>query len=579
MAAADLLRSGTDLWHPVAGECDLPYRHVFQAKLLGQELAIWRADDDNVNVWENRCLHRGVRLSIATNDGRELQCQYHGWRYANRTAACTYIPAHPANAPARTITNRTFPVRVAGGMVWTSIGEPLDDSPVAPDGLGLRPVPVGAPVEDVLEMLLESPPALRTGAETVARADHPFRVLIDGFGTLFVQPIDADRSIIRGVVDSTLAPTAPRERLTLLRHVDRQLARLRAPAEQRSASATAREPLVPTYQPVPDDLAGLPEDDYRELPTRVRVARAWEAGAEIRALELVAVGDSPLPSGQPGAHIDVGLSGGLVRQYSLINGPGETDRYVIGVKRTRDSSGGSIAVHEHLREGDVLAVSLPRNCFPLRRDRGRTVLVAGGIGITPLLAMAQTLDHQQLDFELHYFVGTQADVAFRDRLDRLPGVRVVVGLSPAETEAELGRILREGAGEHTQAYLCGPPPMLETGRQLAAGAGWPREDVHVEFFRNDHEIDDSSQFELVLARSVLNLTVEPGATMLETLRAAGVFVPSSCEQGACGTCMVPVIDGEPDHQDVFLADEEKSAGDCVMTCVSRSLSPQLTLDL
>ena len=97
----------TRLQHPIAASHDLPFRHVFHGQLLGREFAVWRADDGYVNVWENRCLHRGVRLSIGVSDGRELKCQYHGWRYSNRTAGCTYIPAHPADAPARTITNRT----------------------------------------------------------------------------------------------------------------------------------------------------------------------------------------------------------------------------------------------------------------------------------------------------------------------------------------------------------------------------------------------------------------------------------------------------------------------------------------
>ena len=108
-------------WYPIAAAHDLPFRHVFHGQLLGREFAVWRADDGFVNIWENRCLHRGVRLSIGINDGRELRCQYHGWRYSNRTAGCTYIPAHPADAPARTITIRTFPVAERYGLIWSSL--------------------------------------------------------------------------------------------------------------------------------------------------------------------------------------------------------------------------------------------------------------------------------------------------------------------------------------------------------------------------------------------------------------------------------------------------------------------------
>ncbi|MEV0084090.1 Rieske 2Fe-2S domain-containing protein [Saccharopolyspora sp. NPDC050642] len=573
----DLLLRAEKTWHPVASESDLVYRHVFQGQLLGQELAVWRADDDYVNVWENRCLHRGVRLSIAMNDGRELKCQYHGWRYANRTAACTYIPAHPADAPARTITNRTYPVRTSGGLVWTALAEPPDEPPELDAGLVLRPMPVRAQPADVVTLLLEQPPALPNTEPPATRRHGDFVVELEGVGFFAVQPTDADRAIIRGVLSS---PAPVGERLRLLRHFDLALTRLREFAQDRAAEQPAPEPLLPRYEPVPKHLASMPaRSGHHELPTRVRVVRAWEAGAGVRGLELGPVGDGPLPSGQPGAHLDVALPGGLVRQYSLVNGPGETGHYVIGVKLTSDSAGGSISVHEQVRKGDVLAVSLPRNGFPLRQDRERTLLVAGGIGITPLLAMAQALEHQGLHYELHHFAAREADVSFGDRLSRLGNVRTIIGLDPVETRAELERILGTTDDADCQVYICGPPPMLDVARDVAHRAGWPRDAVHFEYFRNDQEIDESSRFEIVLARSVMNLTVEPGRSILETVREAGVTVPSSCEQGACGTCRVAVIDGEPDHQDVYLDDAERAAGDSIMTCVSRSLTAQLTLDL
>lgn len=324
----------------------------------------------------------------------------------------------------------------------------------------------------------------------------------------------------------------------------------------------------------------MPETtDDRELPTRVQVAEVWDCAKDVRAMRLEAIDDHVLPTGQPGAHIDVALPNGLIRQYSLINGPGETDAYILGVKRTPDSEGGSQTIHEVVNVGDVLAVSLPRNNFPLRRDRDRTVFVAGGIGITPLLAMAQTLTHYSLPSELHYFVSGDEDVAFRDRIDALENVRIIPGLNPGETGSEIEKILATLDGTDFQLYVCGPPPMLDVVREKAAAGGVPSERVSFEYFRNDQDIDDSSEFEIVLARSVMNLTVKPGKTILQTLRAAGVTMASSCEQGACGTCQVTVIDGEPDHQDVYLSDAEKESGHCMMTCVSRAKSPSLTLDL
>src|SRR5690606_3003354 len=141
-------------WYPIASSTDLPFRHVYQGQLLGRELAVWRADDGNVNIWENRCLHRGVRLSIGINEGQELKCQYHGWRYANRSAGCTYIPAHPADAPARRIENRKYPVREAFGLIWSAANDERPYTPFAgaegKDWFALRPMPVNAEPEDVV---------------------------------------------------------------------------------------------------------------------------------------------------------------------------------------------------------------------------------------------------------------------------------------------------------------------------------------------------------------------------------------------------------------------------------------------
>ena len=145
-------------WFPVASDSDLPFRHVFQAQLLGREYAIWRADDGHVNIWENRCLHRGVRLSIGTNEGSELKCQYHGWRYANRTAGCTYIPAHPADAPSRTICNNTYKSQEKYGMIWTcempdgTIPEIKDFNSYTV----LRPIPINSASQNIERFLISS---------------------------------------------------------------------------------------------------------------------------------------------------------------------------------------------------------------------------------------------------------------------------------------------------------------------------------------------------------------------------------------------------------------------------------------
>ena len=580
------------LWHPVASAHDVPYRHVHHAQLLGRELAVWRADDDFVNVWENRCLHRGVRLSIGANDGTELRCQYHGWRYANRSAGCTYIPAHPADAPARTICNRTFGSVERYGLIWS--GEsPVGDVPVidaleAGTPFGLRNLPVNASVGLAVRHLQAhrfSPSGCldADAAEmTVDRVDDYSVELTARAGgsqssvVFFVQPVDSGRCVIRGVLCET--PPAD-DQLAVWRHHATELSGLRVKIEAEAASQPAPEPMVPVLQQVPLHLAEVPDAPAGRQPAlRVQVQRKFETAAGVAAFELAPL-EGVLPTFQPGAHIDVHLPNGLVRQYSLTNGPGESSCYRIGVKLEPDSSGGSSCLHETVREGDVLAISEPRNNFPLRRDSNRTILVAGGIGITPLLAMAQSLDRMSLAFELHCFVQSGDHIAFAEVVDGL-GRSVVrhLGLSPDETVAEIRRLV-VGYETFANLYVCGPGPMLEAVRREAAATGWPDDAVHFEYFKNTNEIDDSSTFEVALARSAMTVTVPAGATILEVLRGHGVIMPSSCEQGACGTCVATVLEGEPDHQDVYLNDSEHQAGDRIMTCVSRSASDRLVLDL
>ncbi len=236
-------------------------------------------------------------------------------------------------------------------------------------------------------------------------------------------------------------------------------------------------------------------------------------------------------------------------------------------------------MHETVREGDLLAISEPRNNFPLRRDAVRTIFVAGGIGVTPLLAMAQALKNQNLDYEFHYFAQNQEQLAFPEKTALLgEALKPHLGFLPETTAAKLKEIL-SGYRPDMHVYLCGPGPMLEAARRIAADLGWPETAVHFEYFKNTNTIDDSSSFEVALARSCVTLQVTAGKTILETMREAGIDMPSSCEQGACGTCLATVIEGEPDHQDVYLNDAERKSGTKIMTCVSRARSARLVLDL
>ena len=545
------------LWHPVASAHDVPYRHVHQAQLLGRELAVWRADDDFVNVWENRCLHRGVRLSIGANDGTELRCQYHGWRYANRSAGCTYIPAHPADAPARTICNRTFGSVERYGLIWSGespVGDPPTiDALEAGTPFGLRNLPVSASVELAVRHLQAHrfSPSERLDADAEVAVDgvDDYSVALtaragssESSVVFFVQPVDSGRCVIRGVLSET-PPVG--DQLAVWRHHATELNGLVVTIEAEAASRPVPEPMVPVLQQVPLHLAEVPDAPAGRQPAlRVQVQRKSATAAGVAAFELAPL-EGVLPTFQPGAHIDMHLPNGLVRQYSLTNGPGESSCYRIGVKLEPDSSGGSSCLHETVREGDVLAISEPRNNFPLRRDSNRTILVAGGIGITPLLAMAQALDRMSLDFELHCFAQSGEHIAFAEVVDGL-GRSVVrhLGLSPDETVAEIRRLVA-GYEAFANLYVCGPGPMLEAVRREAAAAGWPDDAVHFEYFKNTNEIDDSSTFEVALARSAITVTVPAGATILEVLRGHGVIMPSSCEQGPAARAWPPCWRASP----------------------------------
>ncbi|GJF06207.1 hypothetical protein PSD17_51550 [Pseudonocardia sp. D17] len=263
----------TRAWHPVAASDDAAPRHVFQGELHDRELAIWRADDGFVNVWENRCLHRGVRLSIGVNDGRELRCQYHGWRYSTRTATCTYIPAHPADAPARTISNRTYPVVERYGLIWTTLDDhrPQDvpDLPGADgDVLVLRAVEIAVPASSAVERLRTHGAAdgLRPAGEDDLVLRFRGDPAVSGSGlTLFVQLTGATRCVVRGV----LQEPGP-DHLDLLRQHNRLLTRARARIWV-VENAFAHRPFADTEQlraAFQNALFSGPPDQQRELLAR-----------------------------------------------------------------------------------------------------------------------------------------------------------------------------------------------------------------------------------------------------------------------------------------------------------------------
>lgn len=315
------------------------------------------------------------------------------------------------------------------------------------------------------------------------------------------------------------------------------------------------------------------------FPVRVKTIR--QEAIDIKSFLLVSADATPLPPFTPGAHIDAHVEG-VVRQYSLCNGPDDSEGYLIAVKREADSRGGSRAMHE-LKEGDELIIGGPRNNFPIDPSARHHVLLAGGIGITPLLSMARHLKAAGASFELHYFTRTEQHTAFRPLLagaDFNEHVMLHCALAPEGLRTYLMDFLsRRSDGAHL--YLCGPRPFMELVETIAAANHWAPQSVHLEYFAAHPAMlaGPQDEFTVRLARSGAIYTVPAGVPITEVLISNGCAIETSCEQGVCGTCLTGVIEGIPDHRDVYLTDKEKNAGDKMLPCVSRAKTPLLVLDL
>jgi vanillate monooxygenase ferredoxin subunit len=314
----------------------------------------------------------------------------------------------------------------------------------------------------------------------------------------------------------------------------------------------------------------------------IRVGRKTVEADGIVGFELVALDGQVLPAFTAGAHIDVHLPGGWLRQYSLCNAPSERHRWCIGVLRDPASRGGSVAMHDAVDEGMVLSVSAPKNHFPLHEEATHTLLLAGGIGITPLLAMAERLHTLSASFELHYGTRSPPRTAYAQRL-RESGFAERVTFhhdDGAPTQRfDLPRLLA-APGDGTHLCVCGPKGFLDAVRATARDKGWPDAQVHFEYFAGGevHDASDSS-FDVVLQRSGKVIRIEAAQTIVEALATHGVEIPVSCQQGVCGTCLTRVIEGEVEHKDLYLTPEEQVANDQFLPCCSRAKGRRLVIDL
>jgi len=310
-------------------------------------------------------------------------------------------------------------------------------------------------------------------------------------------------------------------------------------------------------------------DAIREM----RVAAKRPLAEGVIELQLVPVDGAAPPPWEPGAHVDLHLPGGAIRQYSLCGVPTEPLR--VAVLREAEGRGGSRHLHDVTAVGDTLAVGAPRNNFALAPAR-RYLFIAGGIGITPLIPMIAAVRREGAEWSLLYGGRTRRSMAFLDLLENSDGVTIApleeVGL--LDLDAALGAPLAD-----TLIFCCGPEPLLVAVEK--ATADWPTGALHLERFKPREDLPDvdDAAFEVVLARSGISLTVEPGQTILDAVSEAGVPVPSSCQEGTCGTCETMVLEGEPEHRDSVLTPADRAAGDCMMICCSRARSERLVLDL
>jgi ferredoxin-NADP reductase len=326
-------------------------------------------------------------------------------------------------------------------------------------------------------------------------------------------------------------------------------------------------PAVSQAQPAPAD--GLIE---------VRLTAIRYAARETNLYEFQRPDGSPLPAYAPGAHIDVHLPNGIIRNYSLLLPDAEPRIYTVGVKRDPASRGGSRHIHEEMRVGTVLKISAPRNNFPLVEDAKHVMLFAGGIGITPIWCMAQRLEQLGRSWTLYYSARSRDDMAFLRALEAMTSNAVHLHF---DDEAG-GKVLDiagavAAAPKDAHLYCCGPAPMLKAFEE--ATAGWPREQVHVEYFTPKQAPENKGGFTVALARSGQEFFISEGKTILQVLLDEGIDVDYSCELGICGACEQRVISGVPEHRDAILSEEEQAENKRVMICCAGCKTERLVLDL
>lgn len=317
----------------------------------------------------------------------------------------------------------------------------------------------------------------------------------------------------------------------------------------------------------------------QERTVELIVAEREELAYDVVGLVLEEPSGGDLPDWNPGAHIDLILTDSLVRQYSLCSSPLDRQRWKVGVLLDPNGRGGSKHVHHELHKGARIQVRGPRNHFPFQRAK-RYQFIAGGIGITPMMPMIEAAQADGADWHLLYGGRQRSSMAFVDELSKY-GERVTIWPLNEQGMPDLAGVLGSPRDD-TLVYCCGPEGLLSAVEQFCQS--WPKNALHIERFAAKPDAHTPSEdaldnFQVVCQRSGITVDVGPGESILEAIKAKGVSMLASCMEGICGTCEVAVLEGSPDHRDSVLDDDEKAENDCMMICVSRSLSEKLVLDV
>lgn len=318
-----------------------------------------------------------------------------------------------------------------------------------------------------------------------------------------------------------------------------------------------------------------------DMLREVIVAKKIDEAHNMASFELVDPADAELPAFSAGAHVDVTLPGGLVRQYSLCNSATERRRYVIGVWNDANSRGGSKALHAQVNVGDKLQVGLPRNRFRVPQHTKRAILMARGIGVTPILSIADHLKRQAIPFELHYVYAMMSPGSFAEMI---AASNFAENVEYYYESGELNKLLNPATiladrPEETQLFICGVDWWQDPIINIAEQKGWSKERIHVErFTAKVPPAALDKVFEVKIASTGAVYKIPGDKTVTAFLEEQGVKIPTSCEQGMCGTCKVKVIEGEADHRDKRLSDQEKAEG-YFLACVSRAKSDMLVLNI